>query len=80
MLPHWSHCKLQAAVVFVAVVAAVAAAAVAAVAELLPLPRARVRPGLVENGVDASAPMMRMCTSACARLGLHGSVQASGAG
>ena len=73
-------CVLLPLCASLSLVAAVSTAAVAAVVELLPLPRARVRPGLVENGVDASAPMMRMCTSACARLGLHGSVQASGAG
>ena len=41
---------------------------------------ARVRPSLVLKGVHVIAPLVRMCTSACARLGLHGSVQATGAG
>ena len=69
-----------AAVAFVVVVAAVVAAASAAVAELLLLPRARVQPGSVQNGVHVSAPRMKMCTAACARLGRHGSVRAAGAG
>ena len=69
-----------AAVAFVVVVAAVVAAASAAVAELLLLPRARVQPGSVQNGVHVSALRMKMCTAACARLGSRGSVLASGAG
>ena len=81
MLP-WKPLQVAnvAAVAFVVVVAAVVAAASAAVAELLLLPRARVQPGSVQNGVHVSAPRMKMCTAACARLGRHGSVRAAGAG
>ena len=72
-----------AAVVDVAAAAAlcaVAVATVAAVADLLLLPRVRVRPGSVQNGVHVSTPKMGMCTAACAGLGPHASVRAAGAG
>ena len=69
------------AVVVAAVVAVVAAAVAVAVAELLLLiVRVRVWQESVQGVVHVNAPRSRMCTSACALLGLPASVQALGAG
>ena len=69
------------AVVVATVVAVVAAAFAAAVSELLLLVvRVGVRQGSVQSVVHVGAPRCSLCTSACARLGLHASVQAVGAG